>query len=443
MPWSLKLCCALESDPAHRCVIGSVKSTVGHLLTGAGGAAMMKVLLALRHETLPPTANFHKPSTKIDYQRGRYRVLDSAQPWDRRAAGVPRRAAISGFGFGGINAHLLVEEWLPELTDRNVAPIREADRNVCPTSVAVVAMSVHLGAVQGIKAFYHERFDDPRSSSELLQSPFRIDELHFPIGEFPIPPNELEELLPQQLLMLQVADSAIKDVRSGLSSDGARRGVFIGLNVDLNTTNFHLRWWLQKQYGGQLPPELDAALPPLSAARTMGALASIAASRIARTFRCGGASFTITGGEDSGLQALEVAMRALQNREIDEAIVGAVDLMGDPRALRALRLEREKPISSWGEGAAALVLKRSDETNGDHVYAVLESIDRVFGSIEPSKDLYFEMPELGRFPYSEETAGHPASRGELTGLLSLTTACLALGRHLLPMSDGRPAPATG
>jgi acyl transferase domain-containing protein/3-hydroxymyristoyl/3-hydroxydecanoyl-(acyl carrier protein) dehydratase len=419
---------ALDSDSSSRCVIGSVKSTVGHLLTGAGGAAMMKVLLALRHKMLPPTANFRQPSSKFNYQRSRYRVLESAEHWARRSEDAPRRAAISGFGFGGINANLLVEEWLPEVT--KTVPLNKSRPVPNRVAVAVVGMASHMGSLPDKEAFYRSRFSD----AEQDHRSSRIEELRIPVGEFPIPPNELEELLPQQLLMLQVAAAAIEDVRGGLKSDGSRRGVFIGLNLDLNTTNFHVRWWLKQHYGDQLATELDAALPPLSATRTMGALASIAASRIARTFRCGGVSFTISGGEDSGLQALELAVRALQNREIDEAIVGAVDLAGDPREVLALNRNSVQTPVKWDEGAIALILKRSNETHGDHIYALLECIDRAMVPVQYPAGSYVVAPFLSCNPQEwKGTTGFPTD-GELTGLSSLMLACLALDRQILPGS---------
>ena len=65
----------------------------------------------------------------------------------------------------------------------------------------------------------------------------------------------------------------------------------------------------------------------------MGALGGIVASRIAREFRIGGPSFTVSADECSGLQALQVAVRLLQQGELDQAIVGAVDFAGDVRSV--------------------------------------------------------------------------------------------------------------
>src|SRR5207237_7212983 len=79
----------------------------------------------------------------------------------------------------------------------------------------------------------------------------------------------------------------------------------------------------------------DAAGPPLTANRTMGALGAVAASRVAREFHIGGPSFTLSCEENSGLRALGIAMRLLQKGNIKQALVGAVDLAGDIRAVLA------------------------------------------------------------------------------------------------------------
>ena len=83
-------------------------------LTAAGAAGLLKILMALKHHTLPPTANFERSSPQLGLEDSPFRVLTRAEPWPTPNPGHPRRAAISGFGFGGINAHVLIEEWEPE-----------------------------------------------------------------------------------------------------------------------------------------------------------------------------------------------------------------------------------------------------------------------------------------------------------------------------------------
>ena len=240
-------------------------------------------------------------------------------------------------------------------------------------------------------------------------SGFYLDEVNVAAEQFRIPPREMEEMLPQQLIMLQTAAAAMAD--AGLDrEDNLRTGVFIGIALDLNSTNFSFRWSLAEQaelwareLGRELAPEelttwiaqlRDDAGPPLTANRTMGALGSVVASRIAREFRAGGPSFTLASEDGSGIRALETAVRLLQQGEIDRALVGAVDLAGDLRAVlgqhavknlsrsgRGLPFDLRADGGVIGEGAAAVALKRLDdaERDGDRIYAVIRGVGSATG----------------------------------------------------------------
>ena len=95
----------------NQCAIGSVKAMIGHLLTAAAAAGMIKTLLALNHKILPPSLNFNKAPQHSPLFDSPFRVQTQPETWHRRKKNSPRRAAVSAFGFGGINAHLLLEEW--------------------------------------------------------------------------------------------------------------------------------------------------------------------------------------------------------------------------------------------------------------------------------------------------------------------------------------------
>ena len=133
----------------------------------------------------------------------------------------------------------------------------------------------------------------------------------------------------------------------------------------------------------------EAAGPALSANRVMGALGSVAASRIARELRMGGSSYAVSSEENSGMHALEAAVRSLQRGDLDAALAGAVDLAGDVRAVlgrhalrpysasdRARPFDQEGDGALVGEGATALVLKRLEDAlrDGDRVYAVIRGV---------------------------------------------------------------------
>lgn len=90
------------------CAIGSVKTNIGHLDAGATAAGLIKTVLALRHELLPPSLNFARPNPQIDFAHSPFFVNAKLAPWPRGAAA--RRAGVSSFGLGGTNAHIILEE---------------------------------------------------------------------------------------------------------------------------------------------------------------------------------------------------------------------------------------------------------------------------------------------------------------------------------------------
>ncbi len=86
--------------------IGSIKSMIGHTMPAAGIAGLIKAICAVRDGVLPPTLNCSEPHPALE--RTRFRILQEAEPWESN--GSPRRAGVNAFGFGGINAHVVVEE---------------------------------------------------------------------------------------------------------------------------------------------------------------------------------------------------------------------------------------------------------------------------------------------------------------------------------------------
>ncbi|RLU83693.1 beta-ketoacyl synthase [Streptomyces griseocarneus] len=97
-------------------VIGSVKSMIGHTMPAAGAASLVKAALALHHRTLLPTLHCEDPHPSL--LATRFRPCPVARPWEADV----RRAGVNAFGFGGINAHVVLEEFVPTAGRRRTAP---------------------------------------------------------------------------------------------------------------------------------------------------------------------------------------------------------------------------------------------------------------------------------------------------------------------------------
>ncbi|HEY2502020.1 MAG TPA: SDR family NAD(P)-dependent oxidoreductase [Mycobacterium sp.] len=94
--------------PGSRCLVGSVKTNIGHLEAAAGVAGLIKVALALRHRAIPPSLHFAEPNPLIPFDRLPLRVAQTLTPWPEN--GGRAVAGVSSFGFGGANAHVVVTE---------------------------------------------------------------------------------------------------------------------------------------------------------------------------------------------------------------------------------------------------------------------------------------------------------------------------------------------
>ena len=95
------------TQESNFCALGSVKSNMGHSLTAAGISGVIKLLLAFKHRTLPPTVNFESLNEHINLLDSPFYVNDRSLPWEPQGP-HPRLAAISSFGFSGTNAHVVL-----------------------------------------------------------------------------------------------------------------------------------------------------------------------------------------------------------------------------------------------------------------------------------------------------------------------------------------------
>src|SRR6185369_1296096 len=100
------------------CVLGSVKTNLGHLESAAGVASFVKALLSLRHRTIAPSLNFDTPNPYLRLDERRLRVATRTEPWPSDGELV---AGVSSFGMGGTNAHIVLGAVDAPETSRSLA----------------------------------------------------------------------------------------------------------------------------------------------------------------------------------------------------------------------------------------------------------------------------------------------------------------------------------
>lgn len=109
------------------CGLGSVKTNIGHLSLAAGAAGVIKILLQLKHKTLAKSLHCETVNPYIQLKNSPFYIVRETEEWkalkNEQGEELPRRAGVSSFGIGGVNAHVIIEEYIPEAADEIVPSI--------------------------------------------------------------------------------------------------------------------------------------------------------------------------------------------------------------------------------------------------------------------------------------------------------------------------------
>ncbi|MBE8999230.1 PfaB family protein [Nostoc sp. LEGE 12447] len=405
-------------------LVGSAKANTGHLLTAAGMVGLTKVILSMSHGVIPATMNVSEPLTSEKGTISADKIVRTATAWPNHNAPI-KRAAISAFGFGGTNSHLILEQGTTAESVESIPPVP-------PTKVAIVGMDAFFGNCNGLDAFERSIYDGTQhftslppqrwhgiENQESVLKEYGLTDGKAPVGAYikdfeidtlscKIPPNEIDKLNPQQLLLLKVSDRAVKDAKL---QEGGNVAVIVAAETEFSVHQLQQRWNLSWQVkdgllnqGISLPDEhlsqletivKDSIHQPVEIGEYVSHIANIMASRISALWNFTGPAFTVSAGENSALKALEVAQMLLATGEVDAVVVGAVDLAGGvenvlfrsqfaPINTGVNTLGYDQQANGWtvGEGAGAVVLKRYEAAKEDNerIYAVIDAMSFAQGN---------------------------------------------------------------
>lgn len=411
-----------------RPMIGSVKANFGHLLTAAGMASMIKVILSMKEGLIPATINLQDPVSSENGVISADQVVSENRVWPGEEA--ERCGAVNAFGFGGSNAHIIFERSVGKLAGRQkktAAEKKKQGRAGSKPPMVIVGMEAHFGSCSNLDAFDYAVYSNKQMFRELPASRWKglenqqdllqrfgfeageaprgafIEDFCFDVMRYRIPPAEVEAMIPQQLLMMSVADRAIQDAQI---KEGANVAVLIAMEADLTLHQFRgridLDWKVEREMTRMnLSPEdsqasvlratlKDAVRKPVQVNEFTSFIGNIMACRIASLWDFSGAAFTVSSEENAVFKALEVAQMILCNGEAEAVVVGGVDMAGNVedvlirnRMMAALDNGKEtfafeKDAGNWmiGEGAGAVVLKLPETARKekDRCYATIDAI---------------------------------------------------------------------
>lgn len=384
-------------------LIGSVKSNVGHLLTTAGSASMLKVVLSMKHGMIPGTVGVIHPMASQDGWLGAAQIVTQNTPYP---ATRHKRAGVNAFGFGGVSAHLILEE--PQPITKGTAQVTMQQPH---HRLAIVGMDAQFGDCVGIEQLANTLYDGRQHFRPLPEKRWKgiddnpphgayIESFEIDYLRYKFPPKEDDQPIPQQLLLLKVADNALRDASI---EEGGNVAVIIALGTDLSLHQFRgrldLSWQIRdslQRAGIALSPEeikalediaKDAINPPAQVNQYTSYIGNIISSRVAALWNFSGPAFTLSAQENSTFKALEMAQLLLADGTVSAVVVGAVDLAGGVENVllreQMGQISNGKPTlsfdenaSGWlvGEGAGAVVLKRSEDATNDRVYAHIEAV---------------------------------------------------------------------
>ena len=356
--------------------ISSIKSQIGHLLGCAGSVGLLKALLAVNKGILPPNGRFEKLSKNHDLSSSSLFVVKDAEEWKIKG-NASRKAAVSSYGFGGINYHMVVEQMtdLYQPLGRDIFADPSYDFN--DDRIVVAGLGVFLPGAKNTEEFWEKLQSGKKQLSDIPSSHFDNDayagldkmsfyrlpkvkagvvkDYKFNNLKYRMPPMMVKSIERAQIFGLEAANEALES--SGLLKalkPANKVGVILGTISGERQSKNIIR--VRKQFIGDLlkncralDPEkrtrlseklVDAirkAIPENNEDTTPGLLSNIISGRITNYFGLNGANYVIDASCASAFIAMRNAVRNLKHKDLDFVLAGGVDCNLYPAVLMAFK----------------------------------------------------------------------------------------------------------
>jgi acyl transferase domain-containing protein/NAD(P)-dependent dehydrogenase (short-subunit alcohol dehydrogenase family) len=369
-------------DTRRRIPLGSVKANVGHTLETAGVAGMLKVMMAMKHGIVPPVANLETPNPAVPWDDLPFYLPRQAEPWQVNKPGETKKAAVNAFGIGGLNVHVVLEEYQPPLGNGGASGNEKTRDGRAATNgrpqktvdsvepIAIVGMGSILAGVRRTEDFWRVLEEGSKQLSQVTAE--RWDSAHFlaqPDGtsatkfyrcrtdwggfctdyeydwrRHRVPPKQIAAANPLQFMLLDAADQALQEAGYlDKALDRDRVGVIVGtifggdfsnelqMGLRFPETARRIRTLLERR--GFSTKQIDEVVSgyeqkllaqmPALVDETGSFTSSTLASRITKTFNLRGGAMALDAGQGTGLAALSACVDILRSNECDLMICAA------------------------------------------------------------------------------------------------------------------------
>ncbi|PQO27337.1 hypothetical protein C5Y96_17490 [Blastopirellula marina] len=415
--------------PGKKIPITSAKANIGHSLEAAGIAGMIKTVLCMQHKQFPAAINIQELNPKVPWEESPFFVPMKPAVWEAPEDGGPRCAGVNAFGIGGLNMHVVIDEYVGQTTEQICGPRTTAKESADDRAIAVIGMGCIVPGADELDQFWNlvESGTDPKGQPPgdrwSPQSRERASrEGYVPVGGFiekyeydwrkhRVPPKQVQEADPLQFMFLDASEKALAD--AGYDRDSIPKelaGVVVCTEfggdfsdqLEMGLRIPEMQAILSRRLGekGLSPEQINAINEnfsnllvkkwPALVDETGSFTSSTLASRISKTLDLKGGAVAIDSGATSGMSGIALCIDSLLSGDNDLMICAAGQrrmgptiydghkaagiLSNDGHAKNVWDADFNGIVPS--EGVAVVVLKRLADArrDGDKIRAVIRGL---------------------------------------------------------------------